>query len=664
MAEFDPDAFLGKPSGEFNPDAFLKSQPATAPSTAEGWIDWGLSKAKQLPLGVARGVGNMVAAGAPAGMGEALAANPKLYDILEQRGEKVPTPEDYKKFTDEQLVNLGVNSPGNMPKDLTERMISGAGESIPWSAAMGPIGGAANIGLGMVGGAAAPFAEEHFGGDTQEGKATAGIIGNLVGTFGAAGALGIAKGIYNALGAPMRRLPGEFNLPATRGMLMPEDDVGRIAALTEEQSMEKGARGPLARRIMDQTRNTRNREIEQTRYQDLLNNESATATPLAAGEQVTGALQSEARALEAQGNEVYNAARTSNPTRIISEQNQAIPAVDQSLRAQGVTPQLLPSYPSAHRARNMIEDMQARMQNVHNQTSPQQYTAQFNDMWQTLKDIRKIRATNAADGEILGNVRNSYHDWMRNTLDNVLFTGDREIIDNIAQADSIWRRLRMITDVDHRNPARDYTRLTSAIWNEAKTPDEVAQYLLNINSVGGASKASRLAQSLRDTFGAGSDVWNSIRAGALHKALLADRPEKNGIELANAIRNFTRGNGAPLARTVLEGPELERLQGFERALRSTHPPSANPSGSGYEVGRTVWHMILGAVGLTEIASGMHMAPTKWALAGGIPIIMMLNNARKALHATRETMQGPGVMGRLPIAGIGAMNEATQSPGAP
>ncbi len=627
-------------------------------------MDWGLSKAKQLPLGIARGVGNMLAAGAPAGFEEAIAQNPRLYDTLQERGEKMPTRADFEKQKEDQLRELGINSPGNMPKDLTERMISGAGESIPWSAAMGPIGGAANIGLGMVGGAAAPFAEEHFGGDTQEGKATAGIVGNLVATLGAAGALGIAKGIYNTLGAPLRRLPGEFNLPATRGMMMPEDAPGRLAALTEEQSMEKGARGPLARRIMDQSRNARNREIEQTRYRDFLGDESATATPQAAGETVTGALQGEATALEAQGNQIYNAARQSNPTRIISEENQAVRAVDQSLRAQGVTPELLNSYPSAQRARTLIEDMQGRMHNVQNGTSPRVYTAQFNDMWQTLKDIRAIRAGSAADGEILGNVRNTYHDWMRNTLDNVLFSGDREIIDNIAQADSIWRRLRSITDVDRRNPARDYTRLTSAIWNDAKTPDEVAQYLLNIGSVSGSSKAARLAESLRDTFGAGSDVWNSIRQGALYKALLADRPEKNGLELANAIRNFTREKGAPLARTVMSEQELQRLQAFERSLRQTHPPLANPSGSGYEASRTVWHMVLSAVGMAEIASGMHMAPTKWALAGGIPIVMMLNNARKAQHATRETMQGPGVMGRLPIAGIGAMNEATQSPEAP
>lgn len=653
MAEFDPNKFLSQP---FSPDEFLKTTSPTAASTEAGFLEntWGI--AKQIPLGMARGVGNMLAAGAPAGMGEAIAANPQLYDMLQQRGEQIPTPEDYAAEKDKMLENIGINSSGNMPQTLPQRMASAAGESIPWSAAMGPVGMGANVGLGMVGGATGEFAKDQFGGDTQGGKATASIIGNLIGTFGAAGALGIAKGIYNMFGAPLRRLPGEFDLPATRGMLMDEADPARLRTLTEEQSMSQGARGPLARRVMDQARNVRDREVEATRYHDFLRNESEINTPLAAGENVAGTLRAEGRALETAGNEIYDAARASNPSRVIAEQNLAIPTVDRVLRQNGIANvDQLASYPSAARARTIIENMQERMRNLPNQTSPRNYEAQFNDMWQALKDVRHIRPQNRADAEILGTVRDSYHQWMRDTLDNVIFSGDREIIDNIAQADSIWRRLRRMTEVDTRNPARDYTRLTSAIFRDARTPDQVAQYITNLSSVDGASKAARMAGFLRDTFGTNHEVWDSIRQAVLHKALLADRPEQTGLQLANSIRNFTDGKGAALARELF--PEgVDRLREFGQSLRRTNPPLANPSGSGYEAQRGIWNMVLSSVGLAEVLSGAHLAPTKWMLAGGIPIVMMLNNARKAQHATRETMQGPGMMGRLPIGAVGAMNE--------
>lgn len=655
MAEpkpFDPDSYLAKP---FDPDAYLK-QPVTASSTDDSFSWW--RTAKQLPLGVARGVGSMLAAGAPAGMSEAIAWNPKILETLEQQGQEVPTPSDYAAEKDKMLEQIGINSPDNMPRNLPERMVSGAGESVPWSAAMGPVGAGVNVGLGMVGGAAGPLAEDLSGAQTQSEKAKAHIVGNIIGTFGAAGALGIAKGIYNIFGAPYRRLPGEFPLPATRGMLEPEDSAARLPMLTEEQSMAQGARGPLARRVMDSPRVQREQEIADARFGDFLRNEAPIRTPGDTGEAVSGALRAEAQALEATGDAAYEGIRAANPSRIVAEENLAVPAIDRALRYnRGIADAgNLAAYPSAARARTLVENLQERMRQLPNDTSPRNWEVQFRDMWQTLKDIRAIKPANRADAEILGEVRGTYQNWMRDTLDNVLFTGDREIVDNLSQADSIWRRLRGITEVDTRNPARDFTRLTSGILRDARTPEQVGNYLLNVASVDGASRAARMAAFMRDTFGTSAEVWDAIRQGALYKSLLADRPDRNGLELANAIRNFTNEKGAPLARELFSAAELQRLRNFGDSIRRVNPPLANPSGSGYETQRGIWNMVLSSVGFAEVVSGAHMAPTKWMLAGGIPILMMLNNARKAIHATRETMQGPGVMGRLPIAGVGAMQE--------
>lgn len=646
---FDPDAYLAKKDPDFNPDAYLQKK------EEPGWVDYSLGIAKQLPLGFARGVGNMLTAGAPAGLEEAIANNPALYDKMKETGQQMPTMQDYERQKEEALRNIGINSPNNMPQNFPERVVSAAFESVPWSMAMGVPGMATNVGLGMVGGMAGEVGKEMT--DDPKQKAINGAIGNIVGSLGAAGAMGVMKGLYNIFGAPYRRLPGEFNLPATRGMMEPEGSAARRQMLNEEQSLAAGSRGKWAAKVMAGPAAQRESEIQATRYNDFLGGEAENFTPQNAGEAVSGAIGQRARKLEETGNEIYDAARASNPTRIISEPDLPLPAIDTALKAKGIkgAEVLDQSFPTASRARAMIENLQDGLTNLPNETSPRNYKAQFNDMWQTLKDIRRLRASRPDDGEILSQVRDSYHGWMRKTLDNVLFTGDKEIIDNLAQADSIWRKLRMITNVDRRNPARDYTTITSGIINDSKTPEQVANYLTNIGSVDGASKALRFIRFMRNTFGEDSDAWKATQGSLLYKALMGDKPEKSGLELANSIRKLLNGPGAPVARMALSEDQRNRLAAFEQSLRQVTPKLSNPSGSGYESGRTLWHMALSALGVAEIFGAAHGVPIKYLTLGAAPLGIMANNARKAVHATRETMTGRGAVGYLPNAAVGAEN---------
>lgn len=454
------------------------------------------------------------------------------------------------------------------------------------------------------------------------------VIGGIAGGLGTAGALSLARGLANWFGRPYRKLPDtEFDIPATRGMI--ENDPIQIA---EEQAMQNGARGRFAQGVMERARVQREGALENERGRMLGEFGEPAATPAEAADTVQYGLRNKAEELRSTGNALYESAKAKNPWAVADDFKPTI-FIDDALANSKDGPLSLDRYgntPVSQRAYNLI----GRLQGGVTQEAGEQHRLL------SLKEMAEVRQRLAAmkanplqheDGLILSHIKRAYDDWQKGVIDNALFVGDKTAIDDIRRATPIWRRYRQMTDGD---PKQDHMKVIADIVGKDRSPEEVANWLLNVTSLGQAGRASRVARYIQKAMGPDSEEFKALQQALLYRGL-GDKA-KTGNELANQLRRITDGAGAPLAR-VLWGPEMTaRARQLEADLRRTHPPLFNPPRSGYETSKYMRSVVQSLAAAMGIEGVLHSGQWRWIGLAAIPFVKDVLDARRAVHAVRET----------------------------
>lgn len=105
--------------------------------------------------------------------------------------------------------------------------------------------------------------------------------------------------------------------------------------------------------------------------------------------------------------------------------------------------------------------------------------------------------------------------------------------------------------------------------NQAATPDEIVKLSYGSASDPGGGKATRVAQRLRQIFGADSPEWGGYKQGLIR---LLDDPALTPVQRADRIEKYlTSNNGRIHSQTVLSAEERAALADHAANLRRTEP---------------------------------------------------------------------------------------------
>lgn len=644
-------------------DEFFAAAPASDDGNFAGDDSWGRT-VLQFPLGVVRGLSKMLQSGSPAksdvppmsgrmfGIGAdiSMEAAAKKFPRLAKALEDVPTEQEYEKQRLGMLEGLGVE--GDMsPRNAWERVASGAGEGVPWGAMMGPTGFAGNMATSIAGGAGGALAEEFT--EDAGNKPWANLFGSLVGSFGMAGALSVMRHLQNVFSPKsFRRLPGEFDLPATAGMI--EDPSGyanpRATAAMQrgvEENLEKGEGLSGAQRVMERAREAREAEILAHRNR-LANTTAPRTSPEEAGEVISQGLKSKAEEFRSEGDRLYKLAGSKGAWAMTDEFNNPRRAIERTLKDEAL---LLDStnHPEAMRAMRLVDKW------IQPDAGDDIKYLSINKLEKLRQGFNQLKPKyDSADARAVKLIKDGYDNWFKEMVDDAMFHGDKTVVDDLKNARSAWGRYRTLTDVDNK---RDYTRWISNIVNKDYTGKEVADWLTNTASVGMSGKASRAARFLRRTFGENSEEWKVLRQALLFKALgFADEAESPGkavsqLKIAKNIDALAAGKGSPLGRVVFKEDELNTLRNFAAALRKVNPTSINPSGTSFN---TVRVLMAGALGLSAGAgagASWYTGNPWWLAVTAAPFVRDAKKIRDALKATTNIRRAPPAVART-AAGMG------------
>jgi hypothetical protein len=240
------------------------------------------------------------------------------------------------------------------------------------------------------------------------------------------------------------------------------------------------------------------------------------------------------------------------------------------------------------------------------------------------------KPANAADAMVLKEIKNSFDEWLDDAINAKLFSGDPTALDDLKKARGLWSQFKGLTTPGQS----DASKMIAKIATEEKTGNEVASWLLGIAGVGQAGRSARTAAAIKRELGDQSDEWLALRQAALTKIFNPTQGQGGPQALAKSIDNFVDGQGAPLARTLLDAPTLDQLRKLSRVVKYTvaDPKATNPSKSGYAVAK-----LLGAGGLSgtgALSYYMSGGDPKYAALAALPLLKGGANLSKAFSATR------------------------------
>jgi hypothetical protein len=508
-----------------------------------------------------------------------------------------------------------------------------------------------NVAVGAVGGAGGAGAQEFV---SDKNKPIAGIVGSLVSSLGAAGALHLGNMLVNMLGRPYRQLPGaasEFGIPATKGMIGEDlpSGVTQKMQLAQEEAMAQGAKGKAAQVIMERQRIAREQVMRDVEGK-LTAGVGGETTPVEAAEVVSHGVKTEAERLRSEADKLFESAAAKNAWVLVEDSRRPSLVIDDALSQAGF--KLNESHQAASRAYRLIQNMESSalpetaegIGVAAGSTGPRAIPlAKVNE---TRKALGAMKATSREDGLALGKIKSAFDDFEKVTVDGALLSGDKTALDDLLKARPMWRRYRQMTDAD---PKQDYRQVLSAILGKEQTPEQVAGMLLGNNSINMSSRASRVARYIKNTFGEDSEEWQSLRQAYLKQALTTSpNAEREPRAIAKAITAAIDNKGAPLARTLFSEQELDRLRRYRNALYAVSPALQNPPRTAYAHWRLAWGAITGLAAAASIGTTAETHDYRWLALGALPFVRDGRNAMRALEAVTQTKHLPpltrGVLG--------------------
>lgn len=275
---------------------------------------------------------------------------------------------------------------------------------------------------------------------------------------------------------------------------------------------------------------------------------------------------------------------------------------------------------------------------------------QLRGLEQIRKRINALTGSTPEDIRAVSAIKRAFDGWLDDAVDQALISGDDMALDALKAA---------------RKEAAWYKGLTSpkmgdaagrAIKNMQKvdaTGEEVANWLYGANIASPSMNAPKVAARLKETFGATSPEFQSIRAGAWLRLTrdLRDGEMLSATKVANKIEDFVNAKGSTLAGVLFSDAEREKMLAFAKVLRKTVTPreATNPSRTAF----TLKSMFDAGIQAAAGALGLQTGGGTGMIMGlvGVPIFRNIRSYGAAVKAiTPETAKQAGAGAALMLQG--------------
>lgn len=394
----------------------------------------------------------------------------------------------------------------------------------------------------------------------------------------------------------------EFGIPLTRGQV-----AGSNKLLSQEEKLRQfeGPAKPIMQRFDQKQREAIGASVD--------NQGAAFGEQANMGERVSNALRGKVAASKEHAGVLYDLASNGNLSVKAEALGELPRIVQEKLAANNVTvdERLTPA------AKIALEEIQ-KAGNLDGAISPLSNADRslvpdpsggpsFGVALEALERVRKRvgklqGAPGSDDARALGAIRSSLDEWIDQSVDTALFTGDDEALDILKQARA---ESRNYLDITRPKPGDAAGARIQQMQENNVTAREVSNWLYGADIVSPSLEAPRVAGKLKMILGPGSEEFGAVRASAWERLTkdLATGDVRSAQMVAKRIEEFTNGKGRDLAKVLFTDAQLARMRMFSGVLKKTVTPkdATNPSRSAFMLGpmmNGVTNSILGAAGLS------------------------------------------------------------------
>ena len=374
-----------------------------------------------------------------------------------------------------------------------------------------------------------------------------------------------------------RAAADEFGVPLSKGQA-----TGDFDEIAFEEAARTGARGQGAGRIARAAQETQREAIDQAQDDLVPGGEVDEATGF-----VVSSLQAARARAKAGVQDAYDA--IPDGTVISADAfRSVVPRVTQRLEEFSfATPST-----AAKQAIKEIQEIPLRLSN-----KPDAIGVEFRAVErvrQKLNSIsRRIERSDPQGAFEVGVIKGELDNWIEDSVANALIAGDGAALQAVKAARKKYKAFREV--FTKSGPGDDVGRMLETLTDprmnpEGVTPQEMARYMLGGAQVGAPGHSVRMARRVKDILGQKSPEMSALRRAAWLRVVEGSKPgTKPGAQkTASAILNFTKGDGAALARELFSQGEINKMVRFANVLRMTVPPkgATNPSGTAAALART------------------------------------------------------------------------------
>lgn len=268
----------------------------------------------------------------------------------------------------------------------------------------------------------------------------------------------------------------------------------------------------------------------------------------------------------------------------------------------------------------------------------------------SIKGIEQIRkrlvglsGSSPEDRAATKTVKKAFDDWLDDSIDKALFSGDETAIDALKAARAESKNYLGITAPKSGDAAG---AVIKKMEKGDVTAEQASNWLYGADIVTPNGNAPLVAWKLKLLLGPKSEEWAAVRAMAWRKLVfdMGSGEVRSPTMLVKRLDNFLNNKGTSLSNVLFTEEERNRMKALSATLKRTITPAdaRNPSRSGYTMGNIIGPMfnsILAAIGFTQGGIG------GLAAAASVPIFRNAAKVNAARAAIRPRMvDGPMIPG--------------------
>ena len=374
----------------------------------------------------------------------------------------------------------------------------------------------------------------------------------------------------------------EFGIGATRGQA-----TGNYTQLGIEESMRRGGKGEKAQGIMSERDIAANDEIAAAVTSVTDDLAAGTPTPRtendAVGGVVTG-VKNRADDLAARVDAAYNKVDWKGITSSEFAVDPALRYMDEALKASdqiGGLDDVLKgvidkeSYPAVH---GIVNTLKLRVSQIRQGT--------IDGNIQQIEILRRTingkinTAKNSDDRRLAIALKNGFDQWIDDTIDAGLWSGDPTVIARLKEARALSAdyKKRFTANGDKRAG-----QIIEKMVSEELTPDQAVDAIFGVSDLVSSKASLDILKRIKAITGTASPEWNMLRQAAFLR-LVYGRGVEIGSKVSAAnfdkrLTNALSGRGEFLFKELFTREELMKFARLRRAVSRTQPKLQNPSGS-------------------------------------------------------------------------------------